>query len=486
MIAQRHPYRWLTSVAFLAVLAGVAAPVLATNSATASTAPSPPSDPLTLRVGTDDDDGRPAGAQILEFAAQVADRSGGAITIEPTWHAAGEDIPNWDQAVAGLVTSGDLEMGLIPTRAWDVLGVTSLQALNTPFLVTRDDLVTDIISGDLAAELMAGLDAAGVDGLALFPEGFRHPFSFGDPLFGPGDYDGAVMRAPTSANTTAMFAALGASTNDNSPDPEVHTGIESSFLFDPPGTATGNVTFFPKVNSLVVNSEVWAGLTADQQAILEEAATATRDWAIGQIPSDHDAAVARCANGFGVAVAPDADVAALADAVAPVIADLRNDPTTSGLIDEITAVRDSLPPMTDEPVSCDAAAIETTPESAVDAAALNGVYTLVVTDEALSAAGVVEPGLVAENHGTFTWTLLDGTWRYDQVADNRLDNSSDDGTFTVNGDQISFVSPGFPPNVYRFTQDADGNLMLEAVHADEVLGVVLTADTWVRTGDAPA
>src|SRR6476469_11043305 len=131
MIAQRHPYRWLTSVAFLAVLAGVAAPVLAANSATASTASSPPSDRLTLRVGTDDDDGRPAGAQILEFAAQVADRSGGAITIEPTWHAAGEDIPNWDQAVAGLVTSGDLEMGLIPTRAWDMLGVTSLQALNT-------------------------------------------------------------------------------------------------------------------------------------------------------------------------------------------------------------------------------------------------------------------------------------------------------------------------------------------------------------------
>ena len=100
--------------------------------------------------------------------------------------------------------------------------------------------------------------------------------------------------------------------------------------------------------------------------------------------------------------------------------------------------------------------------------------------------GLPEPLLRAVVGGRITWTLLDGTWHYDQVADNRLDNPSDDGTFTVNGDQISFVSPGFPPDVYRFTQDADGNLTLEAVHADEVIGAVLTADTWVRTGDAPA
>ena len=55
---------------------------------------------------------------------------------------------------------------------------------------------------------MAGLDAAGVVGLALVPESFRHPFGFDHPLLGPDDYAGAVMRAPESANTTAMFTAL--------------------------------------------------------------------------------------------------------------------------------------------------------------------------------------------------------------------------------------------------------------------------------------
>ena len=209
------------------------------------------SDVLTLRIGTDDEPGRPAADQIEEFARSVAEGSEGAIVVEPVWHAAG-DTSDWDQEVARLVTSGDLEMGLIPSRAWDT-EVTTLRALNTPFLVTSEELVNQIVSGDLAGELMSGLDAADVVGLALFPEGFRHPFAFGDPLLGPDDYAGAVMRAPTSATTAAMFEALGATTNDDEPDPATHTGMESSYLLGPPGTATGNVTFFPKVNSLVVN-----------------------------------------------------------------------------------------------------------------------------------------------------------------------------------------------------------------------------------------
>ena len=383
-------------------------------------------------------------------------------------------------------------MAVIPTRAWDLLGVTSMQALNTPFLVTRDDLVTEIISGDVAGELMAGLDAAGVVGLALFPEGFRHPFSFGDPLFGPDDYDGAVMRAPASANTTAMFAALGATTNDDSPDPTVHTALESTFLFDPPGTATGNVTFFPKVNSLVVNADVWAGLDAEQQAILEQAAAATREWAIGEIPTDHDAAAARCDVGFAVAAAPDADIAALVDAVAPVVASLRDDPVTSGLIDEITAMRDALPPLTDDPVTCDAATIETTPDSGTAASALNGVYQYEVTDEALIAAGVTDPYLIGDNHGTFTWTLLDGTYRWEQTADNQLSSGSNtasaDGTYVVNGDEITFSDPLFPPGErFRFTQDDDGNLTLEVISVDdEIVATIFTSAIWTRIGDAAA
>ena len=90
--------------------------------------------PVTLRIGTDDEPGKPAADQIEELARRVAKLSDGAIRIEPVWHAAG-DGPDWDQRVARMVTSGELEMGLIPTRSWDTEGVTSLRALNAPFLI---------------------------------------------------------------------------------------------------------------------------------------------------------------------------------------------------------------------------------------------------------------------------------------------------------------------------------------------------------------
>ena len=471
------------TVAGLGVMVGLAAvSAVARPAAAAATTPDAV---LTLRIGTDDEPGRPAADQIEAFARLVAEDSEGAIVVEPVWHAAG-DTPDWDQEVARMVTSGELEMGLIPSRAWDTEGVTTLRALNTPFLVTSEELVNQIVSGDLAGELMSGLDAAGVVGLALFPEGFRHPFAYGDPLLGPDDYTGAVMRAPTSATTAAMFEALGATTNDEGFDPATHTGAESSYLLDPPGTATGNVTFFPKVNSLVVNEQAWDGLSEDQQAILTGAAAATRDWAIDEIPSDHDAAVARCEDGFAIALASDDDLAALVEATAPVVTDLREDPTTAGLIDEITVLRDALPPMAVEPVACDTAPVTTSASGDEEAAALNGVYEIVVTDEALIAAGVTDPAAIAENHGTWTWTLDDGTWHWEQVADNPINNPSDDGTYTVSGDEITFAQPGFPGVVLRFEQDADGNLTLEPITVDDpLIEVVLASAVWTRVADAP-
>ena len=133
------------------------------------------------------------------------------------------------------------------------------------------------------------------------------------------------------------------------------------------------MTFFPKVSAFVVNGDIWAGFDADQQAVIEQAAAVTRDWAISEVPSDDDAAVAD-ADGFGVALASEDDLARLVDAVAPVVADLREDPVTAGLIDQITAIRDALPPSTADPVSCDMTTTETTPTADSDVAALNGVY----------------------------------------------------------------------------------------------------------------
>ena len=105
--------------AVLALLAGLSI-VASADVANAST--TPPSTTLILRVGTNDDEDRPAGQQSsssLNGFRPVRWRD----HDRARWHAAeGNTNPHWDQAIAERVTSGDLEMGLIPTRAWDCSG----------------------------------------------------------------------------------------------------------------------------------------------------------------------------------------------------------------------------------------------------------------------------------------------------------------------------------------------------------------------------
>ena len=152
---------------------------------------------------------------IEEFARQVEEASGGRIRIQPVWHAAGQPTPReWDQVVARRVVSGDLAMGLVPSRAWDTEGVSSLRALNAPFLITSTSVLHEVVAGELATPLMGGLGDVGVTGLALYPEGLRHVFGFGNVLVTPGDYDGTTIRAARSETVSAVFETLGATADD--------------------------------------------------------------------------------------------------------------------------------------------------------------------------------------------------------------------------------------------------------------------------------
>ena len=180
--------------------------------------------------------------------------------------------------------------------------------------------------------MLAGLDKAGVVGLALFPEGLRHPFGFNGPLRGPDDYAGETIRSPTSKTAAAVFAALGATAKDEPPSPTDQAGMESSYPVETQGTATGNVSFYPKANALVVNDEVFAGLDDGQREILRKAAAQTRDWAIETIPDDAEAAKAYCDKGGAVVMASAADVAALEQATASVNTELEHDPETQRII----------------------------------------------------------------------------------------------------------------------------------------------------------
>jgi TRAP-type C4-dicarboxylate transport system substrate-binding protein len=423
------------------------------------------SQPVTLRIGTDDEPGRPAADQIEEFARQVEERSDGQVHVEPVWHAGGEDPqPDWDQVVGRMVANRELDMGMIPARAWDTEGVTSLRALHAPFLVTSNALVERIVTDEVATEMLTGLDTIGITGLALLPEGLRHVFSFDDPMLSAPAFEGATIRAPHSDTTYALFKALGATVEDQFDD-EV-TAAESSFALagsmPDPGIATGNVTLFPKINSLVINTEVLDGLSDEQQEILHDAAGATRDWALANTPDDVELAGVYCANGGRVVVATEADLASLQQAAEPVYEELARDDGTKALIDRIRLLKEGVPP--DPPIApCGAPAgdeaASATTEPATQAAEFpEGVYRMEITAEFLTDAGVDRS--TAFNHaGTWTLTFKDGKFVGDcpgstySVEDGRvtiqLGSEGDCGTatgqvlfsagWTLDGDQLRFT-----------------------------------------------
>ncbi len=301
--------------------------------------------PLILRLDSVDAPTTPATTEIELFAAKVIVLSHGSIVIRPAWDAAGDVGQDYERITAQLVADGKAEMGLIPSRVFDRMGVMSLRPLNAPFLITSDPLRDRVITDNtIATKLLAGLTQAGLVGLALFPEGLRHPFGFQAPLLGPSDYRGKVIRSPLSATAADVFKALGATTTEDEPDPKTMAGMESGLDQDGNlGTVTGNVTFFPKINALILNEAVAARLSDDQRSILNEAATETRDETIANDQSDATEAASYCNQGNSVVLATSAQLHDLEVATASVTSQLEADPATKNLIDAIGALKTATP-----------------------------------------------------------------------------------------------------------------------------------------------
>jgi TRAP-type C4-dicarboxylate transport system substrate-binding protein len=381
--------------------------------------------PVTLRLATPDRPGLPGARAIEHFRDEVAEASDGSVRITPVYEAAGKG-PRFDQAVADLVRSGRMEMALIPARAWDEYGVTSLSALQAPFLIRDQAALNEVVTGELAAPMMQGLRRTGVTGLALLPENLRHPFAFSGALRTPRDFAGAEIRAPLSEATFALLRALGAEPVDLEGD-ELKQAIndgsvvaaESAFDLAGPtlpriGTGTSNITFFPKVNVLVANSAALRDLPESARTALDAAAANTLDWVTRTNRDDRDAALSYCREGGRVVAARPADIERLVEASRPVYTDLERDAVTKRFIERVRALVQDERPATAQAVTCEpsgaTASDQGGTESHTDPDVLDGVYRNRVTVDDYLTVGVTEAEAI-ENQGVHTITLDGGHLR---------------------------------------------------------------------------
>jgi len=385
----------------------------------------------------------------------VSADSGGTISIEPIYNAGGgnEDKPG-EVIVAGQVIAGDVELALVPVRAWSDVGVTSLQALGAPLLIDSDALITAVAASPLVEPLLDAMLEQGLVGLSVWPDGLRHPFAWeqnGPPILAAADLKGAKMWALPSKLQTTILQGLGATPVNAAPvevDSMVADGslraAESSFggIVSLSGTPTGtaDVVLYPKYQVLVAEDSAFSRLTQEQQAIVRNAALAARDLAVTDHVPDSEGARSWCLNGGRVVLAGNANVATFRQAAEPIVAKLSEDPVTATALDAIRKLKATMPPAPPA-VACgpiqnfDAPWPSVAPGPPLTLVP-DGRYVHTVSREELIAAGAT--GIDVGNAGRWTLTVSGDVGRLDL----RHDDSNPDETFPLRfrlmGDRVRF------------------------------------------------
>lgn len=301
-------------------------------------------EPITLRFAIPDQQGRTVDPYVTEFIDQASTLSNGAITIEPTWDAGNTTAAGYEAGVVELVKAGTFELGLAASRVFNLAGVTSLDALQAPFLITDDALAEAVATSDIGTRMLENMTASGVTGLTLWPEDLRHPFSVvpGETLLSPEDFIGMNIRTIPSGISNALMEALGATPMFADYGYEgAESGLRQGFSLSGTLTATGNVVFFPKYQVIFANAAAFEALSDEQRAVLREAGAAVQRKAIAEHPREADAAAAWCADYGAIVLASDEQVAAFEEAARPVFEQIEQDPVNAELIAAIRELKAS-------------------------------------------------------------------------------------------------------------------------------------------------
>jgi TRAP-type C4-dicarboxylate transport system substrate-binding protein len=325
-----------------AVVAGCGAPTRAGYADKAGGATAPVM--LTLATAAPEDG---SDARVLRyFVRAVAQRSEGNVRVRVIYAAGGAASAYPELRVARLVRDGRFDLGWVGARSWDELGVSSMRALQAPFLITSYPLLDRVLASPLGREMLGGIREAGVIGLALVPGELRHPLGVKRPLVRLVDYANARIDVPPSRTTDALLRALGA-------DP-VHLsraegfaaysagkvdGKEFGYLGEFGGIITANVTFFPTASTLFANRSSFDGVGAGRRRALQAAAEQTLEHVAATPPSEETLLHEFCAEGGRAALATTRDRAALVRAAQPMIAELERDRQTNRLIHAIRSLK---------------------------------------------------------------------------------------------------------------------------------------------------
>jgi TRAP-type transport system periplasmic protein len=413
------------------------------------------------------------------FVERVQQLSGGNLRIDVVDRWA-DFAPDAEQQVVRDVAAGEADLGWVGSRVFDTLGVKGFQALTAPMLIDSYALENAVIESDVTEGMMKGLDELDVRGLAVLADALRRPIGVDAPILAPADWKGTSFGTLKSDGQVEAIRALGGAPKEvfgPRREEALETGTLQGFEFglvlysDPMWSSrapyvAANVQLWPQMDVVLANPERLDGLTSKQRGWLAEAAEDAARRSAELANRDAWALDVACQGGARFAEASQADLAALREAFQPVYRNLRRDSTTKAFIDRIRALKQSTPaePGLSIPSECtgtapDRPSVDATDRPSVDAtkdpSSLNGTYRWVLTQKDSDRA---LPGDTDSDYPHVnTITLKDGHLEGGCFG-------AKGGTYTVEGDRITFDSVEYDPNVtVTYSVDEEGNLDLEPV-----------------------
>jgi len=385
-----------------------------------------------------------------EFAREVERLSTGSVQIQfrNRWR---ESDVDYEPRTIEDVRDGKADLAKVSARAFDLVGVKSLQPYVAPFAVDSYALQREVLHSALPERMLGGVERLDLVGIALLPGELRKPVGVSRPLVEARDYRGAMIATRLSELGLRTFRALGATGEAVVPGRDVSSfdGFETdiSGLQDDydgaPRTLAANVNLWPRALVIVMDRDAYEGLSDDQREALRAGGRAAIDSALQHIREREREAlgiVCRRAEPM-LRSATRSQLEALRAATRRLTYGLERERETRHIVQEIAAMRAEVDP---EPAPTCAA--EDRERAVMDATPIDGLWRMNTTSDEL--ARIATPGdVVPENWGESTFALAAGRFAF--TTENRDACIWAYGRYAVRGSLVEWTvedGGGISPN----------------------------------------
>jgi TRAP-type transport system periplasmic protein len=280
------------------------------------------------------------------FINQVEKASKGRLRIEPVnnWRK-GET--EYERGLIQDVKAGDADLGWVGSRVLAAVGVKSFEPLHAPFLVDSLEVEDQILEGDADERMLADLERIGLAGVAVLPGPLQY-LQLDREVDGPAGIAGLRIAYYDSPLHKAALSALGAdpaairtggSISDLNGVAVQTAGISGNGYNNTAKYTVADTPLWPRPLVVFANTKTWTSLPKADRDLITQAAEQARTGMLAELREREQTSIADlCKAGARLVNLGDDGRARMQQAVAPLLAKLREGPATRDAMSEIESL----------------------------------------------------------------------------------------------------------------------------------------------------